>query len=110
MAQGDGKPLHMAIDMTRACTPFPHARSLARSPFLDSVPRSYLLSQHDSVPRIFWERLAFGVFSFFFHSAGWILRSRRFRPTRLIFISFLFPGSDVQGMISKGKASWSMWC
>lgn len=98
MAQGDGIPLHMAIDMTRACTSFPHAHSLARSPLLDSVSRSYLLSQRDSVPRIFWERLAFGVFLFFFffHSAGWILRSRRFRPTHLIFISFLFPGSDVQ--------------
>lgn len=30
MAQGDGIPLHMAIDMTRACTPFrTHTRSLA---------------------------------------------------------------------------------
>lgn len=54
----------MVIDMTRACTPYPHARSLARSPFLDSVFRSYL-SQRDSVPRIFRERLAFGVFLFF---------------------------------------------
>lgn len=44
---------------------FPHARSLARSPLLDSVSRSYLLSQRDSVPRIFWERLVFGVFLFF---------------------------------------------
>jgi hypothetical protein len=104
MAQGDGIPLRMAIDMTRACTPFPHARSLSfpRLGFPSSAARfcsSYILG-------------AFGVwrFSFFFHSAGWILRSRRFRLTRLIFISFLFPGSDVQGMISKGKASWSMWC
>jgi hypothetical protein len=80
MAQGDGIPLHMAIDMTHACTPFPHALPLARSPFLDPVSRSYLLLQRDSVPYIFWERLAFGVFLFFFHSAGWILRSRRFRP------------------------------
>ena len=50
----------MAIDMTRACT-----RSLARSPFLDLVFRSYLLPQRDSVPRIFQERSAFSVFLFF---------------------------------------------
>jgi len=56
-----------------------HARSLATPP-LDSVSRSYLLSQRDSVPRIFWERLAFGVFPFFFPQRRMDLQSRRFRP------------------------------
>ena len=42
------------------------ARSLARSlPFPRPGFPSYLLSQRDPVPRIFWERLAFGVFLFF---------------------------------------------
>jgi hypothetical protein len=67
MAQGDGIPLHMAIDMARVYTPFPHAHSPA--PLSSTRSPAHTLFRSDSVPRIFWERLAFFLFSLFFSTA-----------------------------------------
>ena len=76
----------MGYHYTWLLTPRLHtfsARTLARSPFLDSVSCSYPLSQRDSVPRIPWEASAFGVLLFFFTAQAF-----SFHPPNFYFFSY----------------------
>ena len=64
-----------------------HARSLA--PFSSTRFPAHTIIRSAILFLVYFGRLLRSAFFYFlFHSTGWILRSRRFRSTRLIFISF----------------------